>query len=48
VNLRYASTLESNAQKLVSDLYYIENMSLLLDLWIMVKTAGVMLGGRGV
>jgi len=48
VNLRYASTLESNAQKLVSDLYYIENMSLLLDLWIMVKTVGVMLGGRGV
>ena len=30
------------------DLYYIENMSLPLDLWIMVKTVGVMLGGRGV
>lgn len=48
VGLRYASTLESNTQKLVSDLYYIENMSLLLDLWIMVKTVGVMLGGKGV
>ena len=48
VNLQYASTIESNAEKLVSDLYYIENMSLLLDLWIMVKTVGVMLGGKGV
>ncbi len=48
VNLRYAASLESNAQKLVSDLYYIENMSLLLDIWIMVRTVGMMLGGRGV
>ncbi len=48
VNLRYAASLESNTQKLVSDLYYIENMSLLLDIWIMVRTVGVMLGGKGV
>ncbi len=48
VNLQYASTIESNAEKLVSDLYYIENMSLLLDLWIMLRTIVVMLGGRGI
>ncbi|MDD5557703.1 MAG: sugar transferase [bacterium] len=48
VNLNYAGSLDSNAQKLISDLYYIENMSLLLDIWIMAKTVGVMLSGKGV
>jgi exopolysaccharide biosynthesis polyprenyl glycosylphosphotransferase len=48
VNLSYAGSLESNAQKLISDLYYIENMSLILDLWIMFKTVGAMLSGKGV
>ncbi|MCX6356349.1 MAG: sugar transferase, partial [Candidatus Aureabacteria bacterium] len=48
VSLGYASNLDSHTQKLVSDLYYIENMSLPLDLWIMFKTPGAMMRGKGV
>jgi len=48
VNLNYASDLESHEQKLISDLYYIENMSLSLDLWIMFKTIPAILSRTGV
>jgi lipopolysaccharide/colanic/teichoic acid biosynthesis glycosyltransferase len=48
VTLSYAGSIESHGEKLVNDLYYIENMSLILDLWIMFKTFGVMLRGKGV
>ncbi len=48
VTLSYAGSIESHREKLVSDLYYIENMSLILDIWIILKTFGVMLRGKGV
>jgi len=48
VNLNYAGDVESNEQKLLSDLYYIENMSISLDVWIMFKTIQAILSGKGV
>jgi len=48
VTLNYAGSLESHTEKLVCDLYYIENMSLILDLWIMLKTVGVVISAKGV
>lgn len=48
VNLSYAADTQSNSQKLISDLYYIENMSLSLDLWIMFKTLGAIMRREGV
>lgn len=48
VNYKYAACLESNAEKLIYDLFYIENIGLGLDVWIMIKTARVILSGSGV
>ena len=48
VNYKYASCLESNAEKLIYDLFYIENMGLGLDLWIIFKTLAVILSGSGI
>lgn len=48
VNYKYAGCLNTNAEKLVYDLFYIENMSIALDLWIMLKTVGVVLSGQGI
>ncbi len=48
VNYRYASSLHSNSEKLIHDLFYIENISPALDFWIILKTVGVILRGRGV
>ncbi|HEU4994778.1 MAG TPA: exopolysaccharide biosynthesis polyprenyl glycosylphosphotransferase [Gemmatimonadaceae bacterium] len=44
VTQRSASNLD---QQQASDAYYIYNWSLWLDLWIMFRTAGVVLSGRG-
>jgi sugar transferase (PEP-CTERM system associated) len=41
VNNPYAASLEDSVYKLESDLYYVKNMSLLLDLKIMLRTIGV-------
>ena len=43
----YGSTIEDSERKLEFDLYYVKNMSLLLDFAILVETVRVMLpGGR--
>ncbi len=41
------ASVEDALRKLEYDLYYIKNMSLLLDLKIMLKTIGVVLFGEG-
>ncbi len=48
VNCGYADSLDSSKEKLEYDLYYIVNQSLLLDFIILLKTAKVVLMGRGV
>ena len=47
VKFGYGSTIEDSERKLQFDLYYIKNMSLLLDLAIIVDTFKVMVVGRG-
>jgi len=43
----YADTMEDAVEKLKYDLYYIKNNNLMLDMWIVLKTIGVVLGARG-
>jgi len=47
VNYRYGASVEDARFKLEYDLYYIKNMSLLLDLKILLRTIGVVLFGQG-
>lgn len=47
INQRYASTVEDTAVKLEYDLYYIKNRNLLLDLTIILRTVGAVLGFKG-
>jgi len=47
VKFGYGSTIEDSERKLQFDLYYVKNMSLLLDLVIVLETFKVMLLGRG-
>jgi sugar transferase (PEP-CTERM system associated) len=47
VNYRYGASVEDALHKLEYDLYYIKNMSLLLDLKIILKTIGVVLLAQG-
>jgi len=47
VNYRYGASVEDARFKLEYDLYYIKNMSLLLDLKIFLRTIGVVLFGQG-
>ncbi len=47
INQRYASTIEDMAVKLEYDLYYIKHRNLLLDLTIILRTVGAVLGFRG-
>jgi sugar transferase (PEP-CTERM system associated) len=47
VKFPYGSTLEDAEEKLEFDLYYVKNMSLLLDVAIVLETFKVMLLGRG-
>lgn len=47
VNFGYASTVEDTAVKLEYDLYYIKARSLVLDIVIMFRTVGNVLGFRG-
>jgi exopolysaccharide biosynthesis polyprenyl glycosylphosphotransferase len=47
VTYKYASTLEAHREKLLYDIFYIENMSPALDLLIIMKTLLVVLKGRG-
>ena len=43
----YASTIEESIEKLKFDLYYIKNLSLFLDISILLSTARIVLLGRG-
>ena len=47
VNREYCATLEDNAEKLAYDLFYIKNMSVGLDLLIMLRTIKILLLGWG-
>jgi exopolysaccharide biosynthesis polyprenyl glycosylphosphotransferase len=47
VKHRYDATLDDVRKKITYDLYYLENMSLTLDLKIMIRTFFVALSGRG-
>jgi len=47
VKFGYGSTIEDSERKLQFDLYYVKNMSLLLDFAIVLATFKVMLLGRG-
>jgi lipopolysaccharide/colanic/teichoic acid biosynthesis glycosyltransferase len=44
---KYDSSIDDVKQKVMYDLYYFENMSLLLDLKIIVRTFWVVVSGRG-
>ena len=47
VNFGYASNAEANAIKTEYDLYYIKNRNLLLDITILLRTPGMVIGFRG-
>ena len=47
VNFGYAATVEDTAIKLEYDLYYIKHRSLLLDIIILLRTFGTVVGFRG-
>src|SRR5208283_3008972 len=47
VNRGYNATLEDNKEKLAYDLFYIKNISVGLDLFILMKTAKILLLRRG-
>ena len=47
VKYRYGSTVEDAMEKLQYDLYYIKNMSVFLDLLILLSSVQVVLFGRG-
>lgn len=47
VNFGYASTVEDTAIKLEYDLYYIKHRNLVMDLLIIIRTIGTVVGLRG-
>jgi sugar transferase (PEP-CTERM system associated) len=47
VNRDYCATIEENTEKLAYDLFYIKNMSVGLDLFILFRTLKILLLGRG-
>jgi lipopolysaccharide/colanic/teichoic acid biosynthesis glycosyltransferase len=47
VKHKYDATIEDVKQKVTYDLYYFENMSILLDIKIIVRTIWVALTGKG-
>jgi lipopolysaccharide/colanic/teichoic acid biosynthesis glycosyltransferase len=47
INFKYGDTLEDTVTKLEYDLYYIKNMTLSLDAYIIFHTAKAMLLSRG-
>ena len=47
VSFRYGASAEDAMTKLEADVYYIKNMSLLLDLKILLKTIGVVFLAQG-
>ena len=47
VNYQYGSSFEDALIKLEYEIYYIKNMSLILDIKILLKTIGVIILGQG-
>jgi lipopolysaccharide/colanic/teichoic acid biosynthesis glycosyltransferase len=47
INFGYAATVEDTAVKLEYDLYYIKHRTLLMDLIILLRTVGTVVGLRG-
>jgi len=47
VESEYASSVEESQQKLEFDLYYIKNVSFLLDIFILLRTLKVILLAKG-
>jgi len=47
INYGYAGTVSETAVKLEYDLYYIEHRSLIMDISIILRTAGTVLGFKG-
>ncbi len=47
VNFGYAATVEDTAVKLEYDLYYIKHRNLLMDIVILLRTFGTIIGFRG-
>jgi len=47
VNFGYAATVEDTAVKLEYDLYYIKHRNLMLDLLILLRTVGTVIGFKG-
>jgi exopolysaccharide biosynthesis polyprenyl glycosylphosphotransferase len=48
INYGKGASVEGSAEKLEYDLYYIKHRSLLMDLWIILRTTSSMVGFRGV
>ena len=48
VTYGYTSSIMEHREKLLYDIFYLENMCLALDILIMIKTLGVVLRGKGV
>jgi len=47
VNQQYASTIDETIEKLEYDLYYIKHRNLVMDIRVMIRTPGMILGLRG-
>jgi lipopolysaccharide/colanic/teichoic acid biosynthesis glycosyltransferase len=47
INYGKGASIEGSAEKLEYDLYYIKHRGLILDLWIILRTTGAVLGFRG-
>jgi len=47
INYGYAATVEDTAVKLEYDLYYIKHRSIVMDIVIMLRTVGTVLGRKG-
>ena len=47
INYKYGDTIEDSLRKFEFDLYYIKNLAVSLDLYILFHTAKIMLLGRG-
>ncbi len=48
INYGKGASVEGSAEKLEYDLYYIKHRGLLMDLWIILRTAGTIIGFRGI
>ena len=48
INYGKGASVEGSAEKLEYDLYYIKHRNLLMDLWIILRTTGSIIGFRGI